>query len=154
MPRLLQNPSRKAKNERQPMPSARKRVLVFGTFDGFHPGHKFFLESAKTYGEKLVVVIARDQTVRQVKGHRPVRNEEERLQTLREAGYDAVLGSIGDKYAVLTEHRPETICLGYDQQSFTDGLAEACKKIGLKAEILRLPAYHPEKFKSSLLDRV
>ena len=40
-----------------------KKVLVFGTFDGLHEGHKDFLRQAKQYGDHLTVVVGRDSTV-------------------------------------------------------------------------------------------
>ena len=45
------------------MPSARKKVMVFGTFDIFHKGHENFLKQAKKLGDCLTVVVARDETV-------------------------------------------------------------------------------------------
>jgi FAD synthetase len=130
----------------------KKRVLAFGTFDGLHPGHKHYLDQAAAYGD-LTVVVARDATVEAVKGRPPKRAEAERLQTLLEAGYHAVLGSQGDKYAVLRAFRPEVICLGYDQTSFIDGLQRACEESGIKAEIVRIGAHKPDVYKSSILDR-
>ena len=129
-----------------------KTVLAFGTFDGLHPGHRFYLDAAAKYGN-LVVVVARDSTVQAVKGHPPMRSEETRLRTLVEAGYRAVLGSQDDKYAVLRTFRPDVICLGYDQQAFTDGLARECGKLGLDAKIVRIEAHEPGRYKSSILDR-
>lgn len=128
------------------------KVLAFGTFDVLHPGHRYYLESASAYGD-LIVVVARDSTVMKVKGRLPLKSELERLEDLLMAGYEALLGSEGDKYAVLAEYRPEVICLGYDQTAFTEGLATACQALGLQARIVRIPAFHPEKYKSSLLNR-
>jgi FAD synthetase len=130
----------------------KKRVLAFGTFDGLHPGHKHYLKQAASYGD-LTVVVARDATVEAVKGHPPKRPEADRLHALLEAGYHAVLGAQGDKYAVLRMFRPEVICLGYDQTSFVDGLQRACDESGIKAEIVRISAHKPDIYKSSLLDR-
>jgi len=42
-------------------------VLAFGTFDILHKGHEFLLSKAKSFGERLVVVIARDVTVEKFK---------------------------------------------------------------------------------------
>jgi len=128
------------------------KAIAFGTFDGFHPGHKHYLDEASTYGD-LTVVIGRDATVFKVKGRLPIRNEEERLAAVKAAGFDTRLGSLTDKYAVLAELRPDVICLGYDQQAFTDKLEEACSRLGLSATIVRIGAYKPETYKSSLLDR-
>ncbi len=127
------------------------KALAFGTFDGFHPGHKFYLDQAAKHGD-LKVVIARDVTVMRVKGRPPLRGEQMRLDAVRVAGYDAVLGSQTDKYAVLSEFRPDVICLGYDQEAFTDGLEAACRERGLSATILRMPSHRPDIYKSSLID--
>lgn len=129
-----------------------KRVLAFGTFDGFHDGHRFYLDEAAKEGD-LTVVVGRDETVLKVKGRRPLRPEGERLAEVLAKGYHAVLGSSGDKYAVLSEVRPDVIALGYDQQAFTGRLAEECAARGLiKAKIVRIAAHRPDTYKSSLLD--
>ncbi|MFA5853804.1 MAG: adenylyltransferase/cytidyltransferase family protein [Patescibacteria group bacterium] len=128
------------------------KVLAFGTFDGFHPGHKFYLDSASAHGD-LTVVIARDTTVLKVKGRPPLHDEIARQAGVQAAGYDAILGSETDKYAVLGQIRPDVICLGYDQEAFVDKLSEACKERGLEAKILRMEALEPERYKSSILNR-
>lgn len=127
------------------------KAVAFGTFDGFHPGHKFYLDEAATRGE-LTVIVARDATVLKVKGRLPQNDEETRLAELKAAGYNAFLGGAGDKYALLSEIRPDVICLGYDQQAFTDALPAALAERGLRAEIVRINAFHPEKYKSSILN--
>ena len=128
------------------------KAIAFGTFDGFHPGHRFYLDQASAHGD-LTVVVARDATVETVKGRRPQKSEQERLADLCAAGYNAILGGTGDKYAVLSEIRPDAICLGYDQTAFTEKLPAVLKERGLTAEIIRVPAFHPETYKSSLLNR-
>ena len=127
------------------------KALAFGTFDGFHPGHRFYLDEAAKRGD-LTVLVARDATVAKVKGRPPRRNEQERLAAVKAAGFKAVLGSETDRYAILSEARPDVICLGYDQQAFTGGLEAACKERGLAAEIVRLPAFRPDIYKSSIID--
>ena len=32
------------------------KVMVFGTFDGVHPGHENFFEQAKQHGDYLIAV--------------------------------------------------------------------------------------------------
>ena len=44
-----------------------------GTFDLVHAGHVSYLEQAKKYGDYLIVVVARDETVEEEKGTKPVR---------------------------------------------------------------------------------
>lgn len=128
-------------------------VLAFGTFDKLHPGHKHFLEEAKSHGDSLTVVIALDETVRKVKGKYPVESQDVRRENVaRQPVVDeAVLGSAGDKLAIVERISPDIICLGYDQQSFTDNLQKRLAERGLTVSIVRAHAFHPEKYKSSLL---
>jgi FAD synthetase len=126
--------------------------MAFGTFDGFHPGHAFYLDEAAKRGD-LTVVVGLDATVTKIKGRPPLRNQDERLAAVRAAGYDARLGHPTDRYAAIREIRPDFICLGYDQQVDEAKLHEACSAVGLSATIVRIGAYKPETYKSSLLDR-
>jgi|GEM_PF-7070934 glycerol-3-phosphate cytidylyltransferase-like family protein len=42
-------------------------VMTFGTFDIFHPGHRFYLSEAQKFARKMTVVIARDARVLKIK---------------------------------------------------------------------------------------
>lgn len=130
-------------------------VLCFGTFDGLHPGHEDYFRQAKTYGDTLVVVVARDETVKAVKGHVPRQNEEARLKAVRACTWidDAYLGEPGDKYHIIETIRPDVIVLGYDQDSFTDGLMKALRERGLSCKVVRAQAYKSDVYKSSLLNK-
>lgn len=125
------------------------RVLAFGTFDGLHPGHLYYLRQAKRQGDELVVVVARDATVERTKGARPQHDETwRREQLLLVPEVDrAILGRLHDQQGIIHELQPKVICLGYDQEAFTQGLAERYPWV----QILRLEPYHPEHYKSSLL---
>jgi FAD synthetase len=129
-----------------------KTVLVFGTFDLFHPGHEFFLKEAKKHGDILEVVIARDKTVKEVKGKNPVDREMKRLSKIHSLDYvdDVILGSLGDKYQIIEAIKPDRIVLGYDQNFFTENLEVELKKRKLKTKVIRLKeSFKPEVFKSS-----
>lgn len=137
------------------------KVLVFGTFDGLHEGHKNFFKQAKEFGDHLVVVVGRDSTIMKTKGRPPKLGERERLRTVQECGLvnEARLGNEAppgeklDPYKVVEEIRPDIICLGYDQTFFADKLAEELPKRGLgHLEIKRLNAFESEKYKSSILN--
>ncbi len=95
-----------------------KKVLVFGTFDVFHKGHEYFLKESKKYGDKLLVVIARDETVKKVKGKNPKNNENKRKKVVEDSGLvdKAVLGYKDDRYKIIEELKPGVICLGYDHK--------------------------------------
>lgn len=123
-------------------------VLTFGTFDKFHPGHQFFLTEAKKHGDRLVVVIARDHNVELVKGHRPTQSEDARRQAVAAfpAVDEAILGleDYNQKETIIDQVKPDIICLGYDQ-------APKFQSPSPDIKVIRLPAFHPEKYKSSLL---
>ena len=70
------------------------KVLVFGTFDGLHEGHKNLLTQAREFGDYVIAVIARDSTVLQNKGKTPKYDEQTRKKALEESGLvnEAVLG--------------------------------------------------------------
>ncbi len=131
-----------------------KKVLVFGTFDIFHEGHRNFLKQAREHGDFLCVVVARDATVVEAKGV-PLQNDEQiRLANIKNSDLvkETMLGSLNDKYAVVKKYSPDVICLGYDQKFFIDNLQEKLNEFGLNnTKIVRLKSYHPEKFKSSKL---
>ena len=62
-----------------------KTVLVFGTFDGLHDGHRFFLQEARKQGEKLIASVARDEIVERFKKKRPRQTLAERMNALTES---------------------------------------------------------------------
>lgn len=131
-----------------------KTVLTFGTFDYFHEGHKNFLQQARAYGDRLVTVVARDETVFLVKGHYPAEREEERIKRVVTSGLadEVILGSDHEYFRILDEYPPDVIVLGYDQQSeFTDRLQEELDLRGLKTTVVHARPFKPEQFHSSLL---
>lgn len=130
-----------------------KKVIAFGTFDVFHPGHESYLRQAKKLGEYLIVVVARDETVLRIKKQKTKNKEQIRLKILAESGLadSVVLGSLQDRYAVIEKFRPEVIALGYDQKVDSRELKNKLQEFGLKTKIVRLKSYKPEVYKSSKL---
>ena len=130
-----------------------KTVMAFGTFDLFHAGHENYLKQAKELGDELIVIIARDETVKKIKGQAPVQNENQRHKSVKMSGYadKVVLGFKGDKHKVLKKFRPDVIALGYDQFVFTQRLEKTLIDLRLDATIIRLQPYCPQMYKSSLL---
>ncbi len=126
-----------------------KRVIVFGTFDLLHDGHLDLFRQAKDYGDYLMVVVARDQNVERIKGRRPKYSEDQRLAAVKQVSVvnEVLLGGLDDPHQVIREKQPQVICLGYDQDIFTDHLAEKFPDI----QIVRLKPYKSEIYKSSKL---
>lgn len=123
-----------------------KTVLVFGVFDLLHPGHKWFLRHAAKFGNRLAVVVARDNNVEKLKNRVPVWDENRRLKEVGALPFvdQAFLGYEDWRlhHRVLEKINPDVIVLGYDQNA---------KIPPGKWEIIRLPSHHPEKYKTSIL---
>jgi FAD synthetase len=130
-----------------------KKVMCFGTFDILHKGHEYYLKEAKKLGDCLVVIVALDETVATVKKHPSKNNQETRIKNLQQLGIadKVILGHSGDKLKVVEEEKPDIICFGYDQKAFTGHAKEELRKRGFNVEVVRLNAYYPDKYKSSLL---
>lgn len=102
-----------------------KRVLVFGTFDGIHSGHEFFLRSAKARGTELVVGVARDAHVQQFKSRKSLRQEGRRLEEVVALAYvdsarlcDEEMSS----FKIVEDVSPDLIVLGHDQNELEAAL--------------------------------
>ncbi len=102
-----------------------RRVLIFGTFDGFHAGHEFVVAEAAKKGTELVAAVARDAHVRALKNKEPRNNEQARLARVLESTLvsravlsDEQLGS----YHILNDVQPDLIALGHDQFALRDDL--------------------------------
>ena len=135
-----------------------KRILVFGTFDLLHEGHSNFFQQARDLSENpyLIVSIARDVNVERIKNQAPHLSEIQRLENVRnhELIDQAELGALDDYISHILELRPEIIALGYDQEHYTEGLEQKLLDQGLKVEVVRLQAYKPEQYKSSIIKKL
>lgn len=129
--------------------------MVFGCFDVLHTGHVVFLEKAKEYGDYLIVVVGRDVNIAKIKGREPHLGENTRQRIVQNLPFvdKAVLGSEKDQYAVVRELRPDVICLGHDQETYTDKLAPILQQEGINAEIIRLPAYKRSTYSSTKIKK-
>lgn len=129
--------------------------MAFGTFDYFHAGHEYYLNKAKELGDFLIVVIAKDKTVKQIKGEAPVNNERKRQRTVRQSGMadKVILGCSKNKYKVIEKLRPDIIALGYDQFVFTQKLGKTLIDLKLNTAIKRIDAHFPQIYKSSIMKR-
>ena len=70
-------------NELRNHSSGRKTVFTNGCFDILHAGHVSYLKKAREMGDRLVVGVNSDESVRRLKGDgRPVNNLEDRIEVL------------------------------------------------------------------------
>lgn len=126
------------------------KIMLFGTFDGVHAGHRFLFREAKKLGDHLIVVVARDKTIEKVKGKKGKYLECVRWGYLygEEHIDEVILGGVARKHDVIKNHKPDIIVLGYDQDRFVRGLDKV-----FSGEMVRLPAYKPERYKSSQIPK-
>lgn len=127
------------------------KVMTFGTFDIFHPGHEHFLIEASFYWDELITIVARDENVKMIKWNYPKNDENKRLETVKNENLsDTVeLGGLKNPFLCLEKHKPDIICLWYDQEGFVEKLQQETKYKNI--EIIRLKSYKPDIYKSSLL---
>jgi FAD synthetase len=133
---------RAAKPAGPPSPK-RKRpitVLATGVFDILHPGHVYYLAEARRLGDRLVVVVARDETAAKLK-RAPVVPEHLRLEMVRclKPVDEAVLGDRDDFYRVVEALRPDVIAIGHDQRHDPEKIRRDLGSRGLDVKVVRLP---------------
>lgn len=131
----------------------RKKIAVTaGTFDLLHPGHFNTLNYAKKHADELIVIIARDETVKKIKGRRPVIPEEQRkimIEALKPVD-KAILGSLTDKLEPILNIKPDLIVLGPDQTTYQiNELKKQLLKHNLTPEIIKVEEYVNCQFHSS-----
>jgi FAD synthetase len=133
----------------------REVVLASGVFDLLHLGHVRFLEEAKKAGGKnaeLIVIIARDSTVENKKGRKPVMSENQRralVESLKVVD-EAVLGfekfDLGD---VVERIKPDVIALGYDQTEVEKATRQYVNNHKLDIRVVRIGKFEEDELDSS-----
>ena len=130
-------------------------VLASGVFDLLHLGHVKFLEEAKKAGGKnaeLIVIIARDSTVEQIKGRKPIMSEDQRralVESLKVVD-EAVLGYENlDIGGVIEKIKPDIIALGYDQEDVAKNVQDYLDKHKLNVKVVRVGKFGEDALDSS-----
>ncbi|WP_048190109.1 adenylyltransferase/cytidyltransferase family protein [Methanobacterium sp. SMA-27] len=119
--------------------------MATGTFDIIHPGHGYYLEESKKVGgkdSKLVVVVARDSTVRSKK-RVPVVDEKQRLEVVKMIKFvnEAYLGNENDMFKIVKEIKPDIITIGSDQNYDITNLKKELTDRGINSEVVRIEGY-------------
>ncbi|MFZ2682148.1 MAG: adenylyltransferase/cytidyltransferase family protein [Patescibacteria group bacterium] len=131
-----------------------KTILVFGVFDGLHAGHLDFLQAAAAMGDRLIVSLAQDEIVMQLKGRAPEHSFKRRAAVLKELSAvaevipgDAELGA----YVGYRALNPDLVAFGYDQRALAQDFKRFQQAVGDETPTFVLKPYQPETYKSSLL---
>ena len=97
-----------------------KTVMVNGTFDVLHPGHIALLNTARSYGDYLVVAIDTDRRVKELKGNlRPINNQDDRkimLANLKAVDVVEFFDSTEELVNLMKLYKPDTYVKGSDWQ--------------------------------------
>ena len=122
----------------------KKIVLASGTFDLLHLGHIRFLEEAKKAGGKdaeLIVIVARDSTVKERKGKKPIMPEDQRralVESLKVVD-EAILGIENFSiHKVIDQLKPDVIAVGHDQDGIEKEVLKAIEKENVAIEVTKI----------------
>ena len=142
--------------ERQTVKKKRKIVLASGTFVLLHLGHVKYLEDAKKTGgrnAKLVVIVARDETVQKRKNLKPIMPEDHRralVESLKVVD-EAILGFQDlDILAVIEKLKPDVIAVGYDQNSIEEQVRKIVTQQELPVQIIKISKFGKDELDSSI----
>jgi FAD synthetase len=141
--------SKKSRGSKHPV------VVTAGVFDLLHLGHVRFLEEAKKAGGKnaeLIVIVARDTTVEERKGEKPVMSENQRRAMVEalEIVNEAILGyEVFNIGAVIDKIRPDVIALGHDQSGIEELVKKAINQKQLKTKVVRIGQFSEDELNSS-----
>ncbi len=133
-----------------------KKVMVFGAFDGLHPGHIDFFKQAKRFGDYLIVSVGTDENVAKIKDKKPLFNQAERLELVSNISIvdKAVLGAKRDFYQEIKKYNPQVICLGYDQWVTEKDVNGGLASVGLpKTQVIRLKPHKEQRAKSTIIKK-
>ncbi|MEM2846798.1 MAG: adenylyltransferase/cytidyltransferase family protein [Nitrososphaerota archaeon] len=123
---------------------AGRRVLASGAFELLHPGHIRFLAEAKRVGgeaSRLIVVVARDETIRRRKGREPLLGEEARREivSMLKPVDEAILGHTPFSFEKIIEDvKPDIVVFGYDQDDLMREFLRFIESKGLSIEVVKL----------------
>ena len=130
-------------------------VLAAGVFDLLHYGHIRYLEEAKKTGgpdTRLVVIVARDETVRRQKGSDPIIPEDQRravIEALKVVD-EALLGFEDmDLDRVLQQVKPDIVVVGHDQVAIKNQVEKINKAREMQIKIAQISQFGEDDLNSS-----
>jgi D-beta-D-heptose 7-phosphate kinase/D-beta-D-heptose 1-phosphate adenosyltransferase len=109
-------------------------VMVNGTFDVLHPGHVAMLNTARSYGQWLVVAIDTDRRVTELKGSgRPINNQNDRrtmLSNLKAVDIVEFFDNEEELVTLMKRYKPDVYVKGSDWKKDTQSTAHTyCKEV-------------------------
>ena len=131
-------------------------VMTGGVFDILHVGHLASFEEARSLGDLLIVVVARDVTVQRLRHRAPVNNELDRMKLVHALSVVdlAVLGDENDFFSTVEKLDPDLIAIGYDQKHGITQLRKGLSLRRLHAKVVRLRSHIPRMKSSKILSKI
>lgn len=136
--------------------SGKKLVVTNGCFDILHPGHVTYLETARGFGDGLLVGINSDDATRQLKGpHRPVNSENDRATVLAALESISAVCIFTEKTATrfLERAQPDIYVKGgdYTLETLNQDERRAVESAG---GIIKLVPFVPGKSTTAILEKI
>ena len=109
-------------------------VMVNGTFDVLHPGHIALLNTARSYGDFLIVAIDTDRRVKELNGEsRPINCQQDRsimLSNLKAVDIVEIFDSKEELIEIMEMYKPDVYVKGSDWKHDTESTAhQYCNKV-------------------------
>lgn len=124
----------------------KKIVLVGGCFDLLHFGHISFLKEAKSHGDRLVVALESDESVKKMKGDaRPIHSQAQRKEMLEALLFVDEVISLppmhGDRdyFEMVRDVKPSVIAITEGDPLMVNKSKQAKE---IRAELVVIPKIH------------
>lgn len=132
-----------------------KTVMVNGTFDVLHPGHIALLNTARSYGDSLIVAIDTDRRVTELKGPtRPINDQYFRrimLSNIKAVDLVEFFDSTEELIELMKRYQPDVYVKGSDWKHDTQSTAhQYCKEV---IYYDRIEEYSSTKIIQNIIDR-
>jgi D-beta-D-heptose 7-phosphate kinase/D-beta-D-heptose 1-phosphate adenosyltransferase len=130
-------------------------VMVNGTFDVLHPGHIALLNTARSYGDHLIVAIDTDRRVKELKGDdRPINTQNDRrimLSNLKAVDIVEFFDNTEELVTLMQRYKPDVYVKGSDWKHDTESTAHKhCNKV---IYYDRIEPYSTTKTIQDIIDR-
>jgi len=125
-------------------------VLAQGTFDILHPGHVYYLQQARSMGDRLHVIVARSTNVTHKDPPVVPGSQRAAMVAALDPVDDACLGNPDDIFVPIERLDPDIIALGHDQHHDKAGIEAALADRGIDCAVERVPA-RPRESEAELL---
>jgi len=152
--KVVVTPLELSENVCQARSQGEKIVLTNGCFDILHIGHINCLEKAKALGDRLIVAVNSDQSVRRLKGeNRPVNSQDKRLQiiaSLKGVDWVIMFNNEEDLENIVRQVSPDFFVKGGDWQDKKITGQDYVEKNG--GQVIFIQSDHPNESSTNIIN--